>query len=528
MRFHFKRLSRFSGLLAVALVLSATRGGEILAQGVAATQAPPPPVDAAERVRGILERFCADCLEAGLGVALELDDLARDPSFVIPKQPDASRVYQRLLDAQMSPAAASGPVPEAKPTAADVEIIRDWIDGLPAADELCAGRVPVSAEETEKLAALWLKPLSLEEAADTRFISLTHLYSACLSEKRLKQSREAVGVLLMGLARRAEPQRFEALGDASALLAIRLSEIGLTAERWARLIDGAPRFVATAVPGDWLAARVLSHPRGPDGAIDAAFDAPMNERDLLRVRALARVWNGDVDLRRAAVEMRLDRAVLAQKLYPFSGDLEGTARRLLQGAISRAEWDDLKAALEGAEPLRRKPLLEPSHIDVVLWTDKPAYQAGELVEISVSVDRACYLTLINVDRDGKAIVLFPNDLEPDNLIAPRVALKVPGANAGYRLRFDRAGRETLVAHCQRSGPRMAGLTLDYERQRFTILGDWRTFLRTAAEREAAFQRAQQPRSRQGKRGRDDDPPAAPSKLDNPTAQGRAAVSVTIE
>ncbi len=100
---------------------------------------------------------------------------------------------------------------------------------------------------------------------------------------------------------------------------------------------------------------------------------------------------------------------------------------------------------------------DPLHIDVGMWTDKPGYKAGDLVEVSVTVDRACHLTLINVStRTAAPSCFYPNDLEPDNLIAPRMAVKVPGANAGYRLRFDRAGRETLVAYCQRSGVRMGG------------------------------------------------------------------------
>jgi hypothetical protein len=171
-----------------------------------------------------------------------------------------------------------------------------------------------------------------------------------------------------------------------------------------------------------------------------------------------------------------------------------------------------------------------SRIDVGIWTEKLAHKAGDLVQINVTVNRACYPTVNDVDRDGKAIVLFPNDSEPENLIAPGVAVTVPGVNAGYQLRFDRAGRETLVAHCQRSGSRMAGLALDYEKQRFTILGDWRTFLRTSAQREEAYQRSNKPRSRRGRKGEDDDAPRAQpsSPLDGPPAVGRAAITVTID
>jgi hypothetical protein len=536
MRIQIKRLCKLSGLVAAVLVFSVTRGA--IAQEGAATQVPPAASDPAQRVLGILQAHCVVCVDAGLGSMLSLDDMARDPSLVIPKQPDASRAYQVLLDLpQVEPVAPAGgdSAPVAKvPTPADVEAVRDWIDGLSTVDEVCADRLSVTAQETEAQAGRWLRSLSETQAADTRFISLAHLYSACLSEKRIQELRESMRVLLAALARRSELPNVDTLGDASTLLAIRLSDVGLTAERWANLIDGAPPFVATAVPGDWLAARVLSHPRGKGGAIDSTFDAPMFAKEEARVEALARAWNGDVDLRRAAAELGVGRPELMQMPATFPADIDDLGQRLAQGIVTRAEWDAVKSALEGGSGKLQKPASEApaSRIDVGIWTDKLAYKASDLVQISVAVDRACYLTVIDVDRDGKAIVLFPNDSEPENLIAPGLAVKVPGVNAGYQLRFDRSGRETLVAQCQRSGSRMAGLALDYEKQRFTILGDWRAFLRTAAEHEEAYQRSNKPRSRRGRKGRDDDdPPRAPqpsSALDGPPAVGRAAITVTID
>ena len=96
MRTHFKRLCGLSGLLTAVVVVAVTSGAR--AQEGAATQAPPGAPDLAGRALGVLQSFCAECVDAGLGGALSLDDVARDPSLVIAKQPDASRVYQWLLD----------------------------------------------------------------------------------------------------------------------------------------------------------------------------------------------------------------------------------------------------------------------------------------------------------------------------------------------------------------------------------------------------------------------------------------------
>src|SRR6185369_162594 len=105
--------------------------------------------------------------------------------------------------------------------------------------------------------------------------------------------------------------------------------------------------------------------------------------------------------------------------------------------VTRAEWDTVKFALEGGTGVLPRPASNAggSRINVGLWTDKLAYKVGDLVQVNVTVDRACYLTLIDVDKDGKAIVLFPNDSEPENLVQPGATAKVPSASSGYQLRF---------------------------------------------------------------------------------------------
>jgi hypothetical protein len=171
-----------------------------------------------------------------------------------------------------------------------------------------------------------------------------------------------------------------------------------------------------------------------------------------------------------------------------------------------------------------------SAIDVVLWPDKPSYRPRDLVTFNVAVGAACHLTLIDVDHDGKATVLFPNELEQDNLIAPSVTVRIPGNDAGYQFRFDRSGEEQIVAICQRTSRRPAGIAYDYERQRFAILGDWRTFLRTIPDREKQIRAREEAeaarRKRRGRRPAPNGPPAIDPY--GPPVEGRAAITVIIE
>ncbi len=472
-----------------------------------------------ERARAVLEAHCAECRDGhGSNGALDLAALADDLGLVVPGRPDASRAYQRLLVAMAHDA-------DAGPAAAEVETVRDWIESLPPRDALCRGRTPLTKFDVARLIADGMRRHDADGREDVRVLSLAHLWNACLPEPRLADGGSAVPALLAALAEGSAPLEIETLDTAGTLFVVRLSQLGLGADAWARLTETAPRVAtANAVPADWLAAHILSE-RASGGRETAAARAA--------IERLAQLWTRDVDLVRAAAERGVAPAVLATQLAAVGGEFLLPARRLMHAALPRAAWDSLSRALDGeARPgsaLSGARVSDPA-IDVVVWSDKPMYRPRDLVAFNVAVGRACHLTLINIDRDGKAVVLFPNELEPDNLIAPGVIVRIPGRDAAYQLRFERSGEEEIVAICERGSRQPAGITYNYEKQRFAILGDWRTFLRTIPEREKAIRvRDEAEAQRQKRRGRaaaTDSPPAVDP--DGPPAEGRAAISVTIE
>lgn len=490
----------------------------------AANEARPLP----ERARAVLDVRCAECREAYAGDGiLDMAALAEDPRFVVPKEPDASRIYQRLLTAQSGSPGDGG----SAPAPADVEVVRDWIDSLPARRQACHGRAGVMPAAVDALIGRWVEKIGVVEAADTRFVSLVHLWNSCANPQRLAEARETAATLLAGLARHRGPLEIETLGEESAILAVRLSQIAVLPAEWARLTAPAPRTAGTdAVAADWLAARILSIPKDASGAVDPAFDVAFDAVGQRAVRNLARTWERSVDLVRAAAERGVTPRALAATLAGVGGDFLLPARRLLYGAISRAAWESLSHALDGAAKpgsAVKDPPSSGAEIDVLLWADQPFYRPRDLVTIHASVGKACYLTLIDVDQDGKATVLFPNELEPDNLVAPGVNISLPGRDAGYQFRFERSGEEKIIAICQRKSRRPAGISYDYERQRFAFLDDWRTFLRTAPEREAKTRES----SDTSRRRRERTPANAQPLIgaDDPLPmEGRAAISITID
>lgn len=123
--------------------------------------------------------------------------------------------------------------------------------------------------------------------------------------------------------------------------------------------------------------------------------------------------------------------------------------------------------------------------ELMLRTDKEDYRRGDTLTLSVRSRSDCGLTLISIDGKGRGTVLFPNDFEPAHRLAAGEEVKVPRADAGYRLRLKETGTERIVALCNMAtAGAVDGIRHDFERQRFTELGDYRAFLARALAPEA--------------------------------------------
>ncbi len=111
-----------------------------------------------------------------------------------------------------------------------------------------------------------------------------------------------------------------------------------------------------------------------------------------------------------------------------------------------------------------------------MWLDKPRPVPGDLVTIKAETDNDCYLTVISVDAQGVATVLFPSDFQPDNLLSAGKSISIPPPDAHFQLRYKAEGSETILGRCSTRSAPPVGIEHDFIRQRFTVLGNWEIFL----------------------------------------------------
>ncbi|MDX2155940.1 MAG: DUF4384 domain-containing protein [Hyphomicrobiaceae bacterium] len=293
----------------------------------------------------------------------------------------------------------------------------------------------------------------------------------------------------------------------------------------------------------------------PGGTLDGV--EPVVALALEHVRPLAAV--------RAAAELGVE----VEDLMRISeGDKPAAilTRRLLQGLVSRAEIE--ARGREIVEALGRVPAGEPqsqaaaqsatgpgrhpsgaavtdvaarkeegelSSIDagpgLIIYSDKVRYKRGDQLRLVVKTTADCHLTVISVDQRGRGTVIFPSDFETSTMLAAGQELKLPGAGAPYSFRLNETGREHIVALCNEASASTDGIVHDFERQRFTDLGNYAAYVAQhggidpVQQSQSSGSKRAEPRQRGRRRVRVEQ---APSQAARPDQIARTAISVVVD
>ncbi|MEZ5815859.1 MAG: DUF4384 domain-containing protein [Hyphomicrobiaceae bacterium] len=259
------------------------------------------------------------------------------------------------------------------------------------------------------------------------------------------------------------------------------------------------------------------------------------------VVALAREYARPLDVGRAAAELGIEPEAL-RSLADRGGESAShvLARRLVQGLVARGEVEararelasasgrqaDTPESAAGQDLSRRFAPVDPGP-GLVLYSDKVRYKKGDSLHLYVRVGADCHLTLVSVDTRGRGTVIFPSDFETNALLAAGQELKLPGPAAPYTFRLNESGRETVVALCNEAGALTDNIRHDFERQRFTDLGDYGAFLAQNALAEPG-KAENAPARRVGQRGRRRGEADASGPRARPEQISRTAISIEVE
>ncbi|MEZ5856410.1 MAG: DUF4384 domain-containing protein [Hyphomicrobiaceae bacterium] len=265
---------------------------------------------------------------------------------------------------------------------------------------------------------------------------------------------------------------------------------------------------------------------------------------------LARTYSQPLGAIAAAAEIGIDVADLVALSDSGNRPPAVLARRLLQGVVPRSEVEeaanDLLEALGRPRHMSRKPtpaspsrpiLIEHDATDLpildpgpglILYSDKYRYKQGDTLQLTAKVASDCHLTLISIDQGGRGTIIFPSDFEGTTLLTAGQELHLPGPNAPYAFRLKDKGRERIVGLCNEVSANTDSISHDFERERFTDLGNYANYLLQHATGLASTTEADgasRSQRRQRGRRRHSEPTGKPAR---PEQISRTAITIIIE
>ncbi len=220
-------------------------------------------------VQAIVRKNCYRChgedgaSEGGFNFALNLDKVAR--TLVVPKNSAGSVLYQRLTatgDNVMPPLGESP-----RPTAADVAVIKDWIDAgaqAPQSDE--TGEF-ITDRQVQKLVAADIQAAAERSRRFLRYFTLTHLYNAGVSADELQTYRNAFVKLINSLSWNTELVIPQTLDPQRTVFRIDMRQLHWNLAMWEAVEQSNPYALDPGTP-DTLAASAATRCRTPCVRVD--------------------------------------------------------------------------------------------------------------------------------------------------------------------------------------------------------------------------------------------------------------------
>ncbi len=145
---------------------------------------------------------------------------------------------------------------------------------------------------------------------------------------------------------------------------------------------------------------------------------------------------------------------------------------------------------DGAAKKIKKERDDRETFDLALVANKQEYVVDEKAVFTIKSDKACLLTVINIDVNGTSTLLLPNKFRrnPDILEAG-VELKFPGEKDDFHFRLADPGKEKIIAMCSTSHNHIPGIKYDFKTAILAEQGTEKTLNRSLGAAAKTYTRA---------------------------------------
>ncbi len=237
----------FGNVLTLAAALLISTSFSAMSEGPVEIYKPANDIEKA--AQDMLDKHCARCHQdgklvkrekaaKGFGDAMQLDQLLGNPDRVVPGTPDASKIFQVIVNGQMPKDVFEGESDKLAPSAEEIDALRTWITKA-------AGECKVEAYEPKLLIKEMYDDLfSLPEhlRATTRYMTLANISSSCATEEEMEVYRQGAVKILNSLSQNSDVIKLKEVivGERKDIIRINLIDLNWTPELWDYIISGYP------------------------------------------------------------------------------------------------------------------------------------------------------------------------------------------------------------------------------------------------------------------------------------------------
>lgn len=195
--------------------------------------------------------------------------------------------------------------------------------------------------------------------------------------------------------------------------------------------------------------------------------------------ALSDQFERNLTLEMAAAEFNMTVEQFEQAIPRGGKEGFDLLRRLKQDQVPRDQFMGLFATLvnditdneslaqedskDASKKIKKERNEAHQDFDLALFADKDEYKVDEKAVFSIKSEKACSLTLINVDGNGTSTVLLPNKFRKDPVkLKPGKKLSFPSKADGFQFRLADKGEEKVIAICSTSHDYIPGVKYDFK------------------------------------------------------------------
>jgi hypothetical protein len=153
---------------------------------------------------------------------------------VVAREPGNSKLYKRLTS-------KTNPMPpeeeKTRPSPADIEVIRQWIEAGASAAQTLVNRQIISEASVTLAIQADLQKLEARARPFIRYFTITHLYNAGFSEDELQTYRHGLSKLINSLSWETGIAKPKAIDREKTIYRIDLRDYRWGRRTWQRLLD---------------------------------------------------------------------------------------------------------------------------------------------------------------------------------------------------------------------------------------------------------------------------------------------------